>query len=236
MSHPSLQGVEDVSAFLPPTRSTRHENLRARIALADPRSLSETDVLELLLGERDPYRAAPMAAALLNRFGGLARVLGSTISELRPLTGPDLAGDLVLVHDIARRLLEVRVQDRCLLTSLEAVKDYLRHSLAGQARESCRVLFLDNANHLISDELMGEGTINHAPVYPREIMRRALELNAGGCVLVHNHPSGQADPSQADIHMTRQVEAAGRSVGVVVHDHLLVAGDQVVSFKTQRLF
>jgi DNA repair protein RadC len=111
----------------------------------------------------------------------------------------------------------------------------LRALLAGQARESFRVLFLDKANGLIADELMGDGTVDHAPVYPREIMRRALELNASACCLVHNHPTGNASPSSADIEMTRKVVEAGRALGILVHDHFLVGGDQVVSFKTQGL-
>lgn len=219
-----------------PERTARQTALRARIADAGVRSLCEAELLEVLLGERDPYRAAPLAMALLQRFGGLTRVLAASASELRPLTGPDLAADLGLAHDIARRLLEVRIQRRCLLTSHSEVVAYLRHSLAGQTRESLRVLFLDHGNHLISDELMGEGTVNHAPVYPREIMRRGLELGASGCLLVHNHPSGCASPLRADIEVTRKVHAAGEAIGVAVYDHFLVAGDEVVSFKSKGLF
>ncbi len=238
MSHARLQLVapaEDADGPVPTAVLTRHEALRARAAQAGPRALSESEVLEVLLGERDPYRAPPLAAALLHRFGDLARVLGATVPQLRPLTGPELAADLVLAHDIARRLLEARIRQRCLLSSYSAVADYLHHALAGQTRESFRVLFFDNGNRLILDELMGEGSINHAPVYPREVMRRALELGAAGCLLAHNHPSGDASPSQADIEITRQVVAAGRAVGVAVYDHLLVAGDEVVSFRTKGL-
>ncbi len=239
MSHPRLQLVALADAADRPVSSavlTRHEALRARVAQAGPRTLSDTELLEVMLGERDAYRAPPLAAALLDRFGDLARVLSATVPELRPLAGPELAADLVLAHDLARRLLEVPIRQRCLLTSYSAVTAYLRHSLAGQARESFRVLFLDSANRLIADELMGEGTINHAPVYPREVMRRALELGASGCVLVHNHPSGEVSPSQADIEVTQRVAAAGRAMGIAIHDHLLVAGPEVVSFKTKGLF
>ena len=107
--------------------------------------------------------------------------------------------------------------------------------LAGRTREAFRVLFLDKANQLIADELMGDGTVDHAPVYPREVMRRALELAASACCLVHNHPSGSSTPSSADIEMTRQVVEAGRALGIAVHDHFLVAGDQVVSFRALGL-
>ncbi|MFC5342916.1 DNA repair protein RadC (plasmid) [Brevundimonas staleyi] len=238
MPNPRLKLVappDDAVLLGRPMAAPRHARLRARALRSGARSLTESDVLEILLGARDPYRAAPMAEALLHRFGGLVRVLAASAAELGALVGPQAAADLLLVHDIARRLLEFPIRERCLLTSHAGVKAYLRHSLAGQSRETLRVLYLDGANRLIADEAGSEGTVNHAPVYPREIMRRALELGAVGCVLVHNHPSGSASPSRADIEITAQVVAAGRALGIAVHDHMLVAGDTVVSFRDQGL-
>ena len=129
------------------------------------------------------------------------------------------------------RCLAVPIHTREVLGSTEAVKAYLRVLLRALPREVFHVLFLDRKNQLIADERMGEGTVDHAPVYPREIVRRALELSASAVLLVHNHPSGDATPSSADIEMTRRVVEAARALGIAVHDHLVVAGDQVASLR-----
>jgi DNA repair protein RadC len=200
-------------------------------------NLVEADALELLLRRCSPTCSDPaaMAEKLLHRFGCWPRVMGATLAELALVAGEVVAGDIKLVRDLLLRGLQFEVRKRSVLSSWGAIATYLRALLAGQARESFRVLFLDKANGLIADELMGDGTVDHAPVYPREIMRRALELNASACCLVHNHPTGNASPSSADIEMTRKVVDAGRALGIVVHDHFLVGGDQVISFKTQGL-
>jgi DNA repair protein RadC len=209
--------------------------LRIRAEAHGVGALDEAEVLTLMLSRSMGSRAACLSVALLERFGCLARVCAATLAELRPVAGRSAALELRLVADLMRRALEFEVRKRPLLTSSSAVHAYLRATLAGRSRECFRVLFLDKANQLIADELMGEGTVDHAPVYPREVMRRALELAASACCLVHNHPTGGATPSAADIDMTRQVVAAGRAIGVAVHDHFLVAGDQVVSFKSLGL-
>jgi len=197
--------------------------------------LAEAETLALLL--RRSRAADPEAAshALLARFGCMARVLGATLPELLKIVDEEVALDLALLQEATRRVLEFPILRRPLLNGFSAVEAYLRHRLAGLAREQFRVLFLDRANQLIADELMGEGTIDHAPVYPREVVRRALELNASACCLAHNHPTGNPSPSQADIVMTRQVVEAARALGVSVHDHFLVAGGVVVSFRSQGL-
>jgi DNA repair protein RadC len=198
-------------------------------------SFAEDQTLALILsrfGAADPLGDAER---LLDRFGCLPRVLGATEPELRQAVSRIVALDLRLFAEATRRSLAYAVRGRTLLGSSSAVHAYLKASLAGRSREQFRVLFLDKANHLIRDELMGEGTVDHAPVYPREVMRRALELGASACCLAHNHPTGGATPSGADIEMTRQVVAAGKAIGVAVHDHFLVAGDQVVSFRAQGL-
>jgi len=203
-------------------------------AMAD---LFEIDALALLLRRCSPSCSDPdgSALALLQRFGCWPRVMGATLAELALVVGEAVAGDLKLVRDLLLRGLQFEVRKRDILSSWAAIAAYLRALLGGQARESFRVLFLDRANGLIADEVMGEGTVDHAPVYPREIMRRALELNASACCLVHNHPTGNPNPSSADIEMTRKVVEAARALGIQVYDHFLVGGDEVVSFKTKGL-
>lgn len=198
-------------------------------------ALPEADTLTLLLRRSGPADPDTLSRALLARFGCMARVLGATFPELLQIAPADVALDLQLLQEATRRVLEFPIVRRPLLASFSAVEDYLKHRLAGLAREEFRVLFLDRANQLIADELMGEGTVDHAPVYPREVVRRALELNASAVCLTHNHPTGNPAPSQADIAMTRQVVEAARALGVAVHDHFLVAGDVVVSFRAQGL-
>jgi len=221
-------GVQDAGAafWVAPVGELRHRAEAHGLAVFD-----EAEVLTLILSRSAGSRAGSLSVALLERFGCVARVCGATLEELRPVAGKSAALELRLLADLMRRVLEFEVRRRPLLTSWSTVHAYLRATLAGRSRECLRVLFLDRANQLIADVLMGEGTVDHAPVYPREVMRRALELASSACCLVHNHPTGGATPSSADIEMTRQVVAAGRAIGIAVHDHFLVAGDEVVSFK-----
>ena len=231
MPHPTE--LRDAGARLSPPAAVAEVTQRA--LTHGFAALDELDTLALILtrsSRADPWTPA---GALLARFGCLPRVLGATLPELRQVVRDPAALDVRLFAEVMRHVLEFRIRRRPLLSSWSAVHDYLRAALAGRSREQFRVLFLDKANHLIADELMGEGTVDHAPVYPREVMRRALELAASACILVHNHPTGGATPSSADIDVTRQVVAAGRALGVAVHDHLLVAGDAVVSFQGQGL-
>lgn len=215
--------------------AARYLELRERAAAYGLQTLAEAETLELYLCRITPADARALAEALLARFGCLPRVLGATIAELRQVVDPATAVDLKLLHETTRRILAFPILKRCVLSSWSAVYAYLKLSLAGQAHETFRVLYLDKANQLIADALMGEGTVDHAPVYPREVMRRALELSASACCLVHNHPSGGANPSAADIEITRRVVEAGKALGVAVHDHFLVAGEEVVSFKALGL-
>lgn len=229
----AVQESAAVGTLLPPRALDRAGELRRRAANQGLRALAETETLELLLGRCVPAGARPavLAEALLRRFGSLPRVLGATLSELARVVGEPVAIELKLLHDLTLRMLEFPIHKRCVLSSWSAVHAYLKVSLGGRSREAFHVLFLDKANQLIADERMGEGTVDHAPVYPREVMRRALELAASACCLVHNHPTGSSTPSAADIEMTRRVVEAGKTLGVAIHDHFLVAGDEVVSFK-----
>lgn len=206
---------------------------RRRLMAFGVDALDEADVLTLVLERALPAGADPAAAAetLIDRLGGVGRVLGAPTADLARIVGVEGAAGLDLLHRLLVRCLAVPIHTREVLGSTEAVKAYLRVLLRALPREVFHVLFLDRKNQLIADERMGEGTVDHAPVYPREIVRRALELSASAVLLVHNHPSGDATPSSADIEMTRRVVEAARALGIAVHDHLVVAGDQVASLR-----
>jgi DNA repair protein RadC len=224
-----------VLAFQPPA-SNRAGALRRRALAVGVDAMAEAETLELLLTRTlQPAQAALVAEALLARFGSMPQMFGATLVELSLVVGEQVALDLKLLHDVALRALQFPLRKRCVLSSHSAVYAYLKASMGSRSRETFRVFFLDKANQLIADEAMGEGTVDHAPVYPREVMRRALELGSSACCLVHNHPTGSATPSTADISMTRLVVDAGKALGVAIHDHFLVAGDQVVSFKALGL-
>ncbi len=214
------------------------ERLRTRAAISFA-ALPDYELLELLLA-RSLRRGdvKPIAKALLARFGGLAAVLGATLEELTAIkgVGPSMALDLKLLQEATLRIGAGEVRKRTVITSWTALLAYVRVAMAHEGREQFRVLFLDKKNQLIADQVMNHGTVDHAPVYPREIMRRALELSASAVILVHNHPSGDPTPSSADIDMTRQVVEAGRPLRVTVHDHLVVGRDGVASFKALGLF
>jgi DNA repair protein RadC len=214
------------------------ERLRTRAAISFA-ALPDYELLELLLA-RSVRRGdvKPIAKALLTRFGGLAAVLGATLEELTAIrgVGPSMALDLKLLQEATLRMGAGEVRKRTVISSWTALLAYVRVAMAHEGREQFRVLFLDKKNQLIADQVMNHGTVDHAPVYPREIMRRALELSASAVILVHNHPSGDPTPSSADIDMTRQVVEAGRPLRVTVHDHLVVGRDGVASFKALGVF
>ena len=180
----------------------------------------------------------PLAKALLARFGGLAGVFGASVEELcaEPGVGAAAAQDLKLTHEAAVRIGREPVKKRTVISSWSALLAYVKIALANESREQFRVLYLDKKNQLIADEVMNKGTVDHAPVYPREVVRRALEVGASSLILVHNHPSGDPTPSSADVEMTRQVVEAGRPLRITVHDHLVVGRDGVASLKALGLF
>lgn len=211
--------------------------LRQRFAAHGAAGLDDGDTLALILARclRPGANAVHAADNLMARFGGLGRIFGAPEPELARVIGKEGARELTLLHGLLLRVLEHPLRQRVLLGSHEAVKTYLRARLGALPREVFHVLFLDRRNHLIADERLGVGTVDHAPVYPREVVRRALELSAGAILLVHNHPSGDPTPSRADIEMTKQVIEAAKVLQVAVFDHLIVAGDQVTSFRTLGL-
>ena len=172
------------------------------------------------------------------RFGSLAGVLAASPAELKTGAGVSEAVtlDLKLVHEMTLRIGRQAVAKRTVITSWSKLLDYVKIALAHEAREQFRVIFLDRKNQLIADKVMNHGTVDHAPAYPREVMRRALELSASSVILVHNHPSGDPPPSSADIEMTRQVVEAGRALRISIHDHLVVGRDGAASFRALGLF
>ncbi|HEY3696267.1 RadC family protein [Phenylobacterium sp.] len=219
------------------TRGGWREDLQGRFAASGVAGLDEGDTLALILDRCLAPGADTEAAAdaLMARFGGIGRVLGAAEGDLARVIGAPAARQLGLLHALLLRALEHPLHQRPVLSSTEAVRTYLRARLAALPREVFHVLFLDKKNQLIADERMAEGTVDHAPVYPREVVRRALELSASAIVLAHNHPSGDPAPSRADIDMTQQVVAAARALQIAVHDHVVVAGDQVASLRTLGL-
>ena len=223
----------------PPLHHLGHrDRLRARARKGGLEALPDYELLELFLYRSIPRTdIKPLAKTLLARFGGLQGVLAAPIGDLRQVAGvgEQAALDLKLMQEAALRLGRETLAKRPLISSWSALLAYVRTALAYEPREQFRVLFLDKKNQLIADEQLGRGTVDHAPVYPREVARRALELSASALILVHNHPSGDPTPSAADIDMTRQIVAAVRPLGVTVHDHLVVGRDGTASFKALGL-
>jgi DNA repair protein RadC len=201
--------------------------------------MPDYELLELYLFRSIPRGdVKPLAKALLARFGGLSATLAASPAELRSVSGVGqaVALDLKLLHEAALRIGRAAVAKRPVITSWSQLLDYVKVALAHEPREQFRVLFLDKKNQLIADEIMNHGTVDHAPVYPREVMRRALELSASALILVHNHPSGDPTPSAADVQMTKEIVEAGRTLRIAIHDHLVVGRDGVASFKALGLF
>lgn len=227
----------------PATTKAQHyhghrDRLRERFRDHGCAALPDYELLELLLFRILPRRdTKPIAKALLARFGTLSEVFGAAphlLSEVDGV-GASAAQDLKIVSAIAQRMLKDEIKQRQLLSSWQAVIDYCRAAMAFESREQFRILFLDKRNALISDEVQQTGTVDHTPVYPREVMRRALELSATAIILVHNHPSGDPTPSRADIEMTRTIVETGRPLGVAVHDHIIIGKNGHASLKGLQL-
>jgi DNA repair protein RadC len=212
--------------------------LRQRFDEAGPDALADYEVLELFLFRTIPRQdTKPLAKALLQRFGTLAGVLGAPVQRIAevPGAGPAVAQDLKTVQAMLERSAKAELHKRPAISSWSALMSYCRTAMAHEPREQFRVLFLDVKNQLIADEVMNQGTIDHAPVYPREIARRALEHSAAAVILVHNHPSGDPKPSAADVAITREIVAATGAVSVKVHDHLVIGRNGAESFKSLGL-
>ncbi|HWU12693.1 MAG TPA: DNA repair protein RadC [Caulobacter sp.] len=197
--------------------------------------MQDAEIVHLQMAGPDRAARFDLAQGLIERFGGLAGVLAADPAELHRHVGEATILNLKILREVAGRVALAALAARPVLSSFGAVADFFRAKLRGLPREEFWVAFLDKKNQLIVAEAMGAGTVDHAPVYPREVMRRALEVGASALVLAHNHPSGDPTPSRPDIDMTKAVMAAGRVLGVVVHDHLIVGSETVESFKALGL-
>jgi len=214
------------------------DRLRARFAEAGGEALADYELLELTLFRSIPRRdVKPLAKDLIKRFGDLGRVCAASLDQLVAVKGVSekTALDLKLMQALAVRLAREQVTGRTVISSWSALLDYLRAALQHATTEEFRVLYLDKKNRLVSDEFQARGTVDHAPVYPREIVKKAIALDASALILVHNHPSGDPTPSQADIEMTRRIKDAARPFDIVVHDHIIVGRERTASFKALGL-
>jgi DNA repair protein RadC len=220
-----------------PISTATHGELRERAIQFGFDSLTDSECLSLTLaGRRGVKCAATLAAKLLKRFLSYPGVIGADLPALISEGVPrGVAVELKVAHQGAVRMALEPVRQRTVITSWTALLAYVRAAMAHETREQFRVLHLDKRNQLIVDEVLNYGTVDHAPVYPREVAKRALETGASAVILVHNHPSGDPAPSSADIDMTRQIIEALKVLKITVHDHLVVGRDGVASFKALGL-
>ena len=212
--------------------------LRERFLIGGPDALPDYELLELVLFRAIPRRdVKPLARALLERFGDFNGVLSAPASRLHETAGVGdaVVTELKIVEAAAHRLARSRVLQKQVVTSWDALLEYCQTAMAHRDTEQFRVLFLDRKNVLIADEAQARGTVDHVPVYPREVVKRALELNASALILVHNHPSGDPTPSQADIDMTEQIQVAADALGIILHDHLVIGKSRELSFRSAGL-
>jgi len=214
------------------------DRLRARFSEVGGDALPDFELLEIVLFRSIPRRdVKPVAKDLLRRFGSFAEVLAAPPALLSEVdgVGESVVTDLKIVEAAARRFAKGAVARRPVLSSWTSVIDYCRTAMAFSEKEQFRLLFLDRRNALIADEVQQSGTIDHTPVYPREVVKRALELSASAVILVHNHPSGDPTPSSADIKMTREIVDVAKPLGIVVHDHIIVGREGHASLKGLKL-
>lgn len=212
------------------------ERLRARFLVGGAEPLPDYELLELLL-----FRCLkngdvkPTAHRLLEEFDDFNRVLSAPIERLKKVKGigPEIALDLKLIEAVTHRMSQGKVLKRPVISSWNALLEHCRVTMSHRETEMFRILFLDRKNVLIADEIQGKGTVDHVPVYPREVIKRALDLNASALILVHNHPLGDPTPSTADIDITETIQRACELVGITLHDHLIIGKSTEVSFKSE---
>jgi len=219
---------------LPSYIADHRQRLRDRFMQAGGPAMPDYELLELVLFRAIPRQdVKPLARLLLDTFGDFNRVVTASPARLQMIkgAGPAVVLELKLVEAAAQRMMRARVIQKPLLSSWDALLDYCHTTMSHRETEQFRVLFLDRKNVLIADEEQARGTVDHVPVYPREIVKRALELNASALILVHNHPSGDPTPSEADLSMTRQVLDACEALGLTLHDHLIIGKSRELSFR-----
>src|SRR6266853_961689 len=225
-------------AEAPPHYHGHRERLRERFREAGSAAVTDYELLELVLFRALPRRdVKPLAKSLIAKFGSFGEVIAAPRSRLAEVDGLGDAAitELKVVEAAAHRLARGEVKRRHVLSSWSAVLDYCRTAMAFADKEQFRILFLDKRNQLIADEVQQVGTVDHTPVYPREVIKRALELSATAIILVHNHPSGDPTPSQADVQMTKAIVDIADPLGIVVHDHIIVGKSGHASLKGMRL-
>lgn len=238
---PLFDTEEAEAALLPQGRLPSYirdhrKRLRTRFMQGGAEAVPEYELLELILFRSLRRQdVKPLARALLDTFGDINRVLTAPPERLREVkgVGNEVVTDLKIIEAMAHRMARARVLQRHVISSWDAILDYCHTTMAHRETEQFRVLFLDRKNTLIADEEQARGTVDHVPVYPREIAKRALELNASALILVHNHPSGDPTPSQSDIDMTEKILGACDALGLTLHDHLIIGKSRELSFRSE---
>lgn len=223
---------------VPSYLADHRKRLRHRFLTGGAAAMPDYEILELTLFRAIPRQdVKPLARRLIDTFGDLNGVLAAPISRLERIegVGPAVALELKVMQTVTHRATRARVMQRHVISSWDAVLDYCHTVMSHRDTEQFRVLFLDRKNVLIADEAQSEGTVDHVPVYPREVVKRALELNASSLILVHNHPSGDPTPSDEDISMTMQIADAASALGMTLHDHLIIGKSRELSFKSQGI-
>jgi len=226
------------SALPEPHYTNHRQRLRARFMRAGANALADYEMLELVLFRAIPRRdVKPIAKRLLAEFGDFNRVITAPAARLAKVQGVGTAAvqELKIVEAAAQMLGQARVLGQNAITSWSSLMEYCKTVMAHRETEQFRVLYLDRKNTLIADEPQAVGTVDHVPVYPREVVKRALELNASSLILVHNHPSGSPDPSDDDIVMTNRIVEAAKALGISVHDHIIIGKERDASFKALGL-
>jgi DNA repair protein RadC len=231
-------GMDEPAAVAGPHYHGHRGRLCERFRTKGPDALADYELLELLLFRSIPRRdVKPLAKALIAEFGSFAETLTAPQGRLLKIKGMSdgIIADLKLVHAAAMAMSSAKARERPLLSSWRQVLEYCRTAMAFEEREQFRILFLDKRNQLIRDEVQQVGTVDHTPVYPREVVKRALELSATAVILVHNHPSGDPAPSRADIEMTKTIIDISAPLGITVHDHIIIGRDGHASLKGMQL-
>jgi DNA repair protein RadC len=235
----SLPGDEDEAVTMPgklPSYIADHrKRLRSRFMEGGAAALPDYEMLELVLFRAIPRQdVKPLARLLLDTFGDFNRVVSAPLARLMAVkgVGDSVVQELKIVEAAAQRLMRAKVINKPVLSSWDALIDYCHTAMAHRETEQFRILYLDRKNVLIADEEQAKGTVDHVPVYPREVVKRALELNASALIMVHNHPSGDPTPSEADISMTAQVQDAAQVLGITLHDHLIIGKSREISFRS----
>jgi len=227
---------EVLSGRLPSYIADHRKRLRTRFIEGGAAAMPDYELLELLLFRAIPRQdVKPLARLLLETFGDFNRVCTAAPARLAKVkgVGEAVVQELKIVEAAAQRMMRARVMHRPILSSWDALLDYCHTAMAHRETEQFRILFLDRKNVLIADEEQAKGTVDHVPVYPREVVKRALELNASALILVHNHPSGDPTPSEQDIAMTMQIQDAATVLGLTLHDHLIIGKSRELSFRAQ---